>query len=1341
MQIEDCRLNNANWIPRTVLALLVVTSALLAAGKDIRGNAAAGVVTRPALRPAQSLLPVSSATSASDNASPVRLVSSDARQVTFEVTADSFAVEPTAAGVSVRAAGFFGPAEPGRLDLPERIVLVGLPQDGDVRLSATAEETDVKAGLDVRMAPEFTSEKWSSGPVVQRPSDGQGAGMPAEVLSIERLRDVRVARVRVSPAQYDAATRELRLSRRVRVSLSFSRPGVAAARPDPMDNVISGMLVNGAQALDWKLDAPMPDSVNFFSRSDVWVKVQTETTGIYRVTPADLKTAGFDPATIDPATLKLYGLIRHTQNGPYGDTIPELSVYVSDNGDGKFTGSEYVAFYAEAPSYWQQADTAWQTNPLTRYGCYWLTWGGAQGRRMDTVSGAGAVNPRATAFHRVRIEDDELCPSRSGLLWLWQNFYKASGATPVETSLVLPLQQRDTVLRIAGRLYGRYHSTGTVPYPIRLLLNGVLLDTVIMSAQASTPPPCDFSFSSLAPAFAARPGLADTFTFNLYPDLEEDMFLDYLEVDYAERLKLTSAEPYIEFSHRDAGPVDYGIEGVNTDALLLNVSDPESPVRVTDGQVTGGRLDVRLDAPAPARFACVLPGHLRAPVAVTRRSPGNWRAAGATADYYIICPDGFYEVGQQLAHYRAGNVAGLPGARVEAVKLSELYDDYAFGWEEPGAIKEFLKAKRPSYVLLAGDGTYDYRNILKFATGPSLPPYELGYDIDPEVYGRTAKALDAWYADLEGSGNSPDLILGRVTSKSAVEFRTFVDKVKRYESQPPGFWAKRFILLSDDEYLGSVNDPDPIGFEHIYGNEAMATRAGSLLDPVKIYLTEWSLGDRGQSAVALSNELNRGALFWCFYGHGAGFQLCHEKALEIARVDDIRNDARTPLAFFGSCGVGRFDDTRYEAIAEELVRFRFGCIATVGATKATESGGNEALANILFPQLMSQPGMPIGPAFYSAYTQSNTLYHLFGDPATVLRTPLAGAQPVAVPDTFYPGGRVAVTCAESVPSGSFGMTANEATWFRSYHSTAGGVNYRLPGYEVGRGQGSFDSGTVATSFVVPRINYPDTTAVGDGYYARLPNSCRVSTLAWKDAQAWSNLVDDIPLSHDTVTKTDNTPPDIALYADGIRLLPAETTAVPAGFTLEAIASDPSGILVIPLPDVMLSLALDGARTDMTPFFQYDKNSTTTGRFQYPVKLTKNFDSLTVVASDNAVDPSSPGSNRRSLTVKVRTRTDERLQIDSCLVYPNPTTGSCEFTFNLSRSASVTARVFTISGRLVRSLSPQACGFGFNRIAWDGCDTEGRPLANGIYLYRLQARVSSGTQNLTAAFTDKLVVYR
>lgn len=1237
-------------------------------------------------------------------------------------------------------------------DIPAKTVLVGLPQTGQVQVAADILTSELVSGIEIGPAP----GPWETAIPENPDGDGKDTFVPerrhadwfpqsvVELVGIEVFRGIRVARLRVYPVQYNASTRSARVHRHIRVRLECSEPGFDNPLSDGLAPLVRDLLINGEKAIRWKTELPESDSINFFERSGVWCKIQVETTGIYRVTAGDLRNAGFDITGINPSEFRLYTLERCNPNGPYPDTMVEIPIYVADNGDGRFNGNDYLAFYAQGVSRWDDSLRNWQPNLFTRFNCYWLTWGQGQGRRMTEVSAGQPAQPQGSATARIRLETDSLCPARSGLLWLWEEVTKPAG--PFTDTLVrrLALPARETIVSIRGRLYGRSPSPRLHPkYPVAVRLNGVLLDTLVVSGEAQAPPPCDFRFESL-PVSTRRPyGIPDTITFELLSDAAADVFLDWLELDYTVRLELSSSQPYLEFYTRSPEAAEFAITSSSPDLLVLDVTDPWQPQRIS-GDLSNGRLSFRSPRNGFARFSCCLTAQLRRPISIRRRDPGRLRADREHVNYYIVSPDEFYPAAGLLARYRQNNVSGITGARAEAVRLSDIYDEYGFGREEPGAIKKFLASKKPEYGLLAADGLFDYKNNLRLTNlSPFIPPYEVGYDIDPEVYGVVAKALDAWYADFEGNGSSPDMILGRVTARSAFELRGFLDKVRQYETQPAGLWTRRFILLGDDEYLGSPDEPE--SFVHIiHGCEPLAVIADTLFEPVKVYLTEYPLAkenDKPGARAELKRQLDAGALLWAYFGHGAGFRLAHEQALNIEGVPEIHNGRRVPFAFFGSCGVGRFEDIRYQAIAEELVRKEDGCIATMGATKATSSPGNEAFAQTLYPYLLSHPDLPIGAAFYQAWSRVNNLYHLFGDPATLLRLPEPLVHPAITPDTFYPGGTARLTARVPESQGMFEFTAFESEMNRYYTSELGAISYRLLGNTIFTGGGRFQDSSAAGIFVVPRTSYPETipAPLGNGYYTRVANSCRVGLVLSSPERILSGVALHLPLSSEPVENEDNDPPEISLLVEGRLTVPRDTIWVPRRFTVTGIVRDQSGIYLLSSPPENRFSWFLGSPTQESSLvsrFEYDANSSASGRFSLPIEMRQSRDSLTITVSDNLL-------NRRRAVWHLKTDLTTRVSIDSALVYPNPVSTGASFTFFLNRSALVSVRIYTLSGRRVRSIPDRLCGFGYNEIFWDGADATGKPLPNGVYLYRLEARTIENTigQGSITALTDRFIIHR
>ena len=132
------------------------------------------------------------------------------------------------------------------------------------------------------------------------------------------------------------------------------------------------------------------------------------------------------------------------------------------------------------------------------------------------------------------------------------------------------------------------------------------------------------------------------------------------------------------------------------------------------------------------------------------------------------------------------------------------------------------------------------------------------------------------------------------------------------------------------------------------------------------------------------------------------------------------------------------------------------------------------------------------------------------------------------------------------------------------------------------------------------------------------------------------------------------------------------------------------------------------RISVADRFVYDLGSSTSGEFRCPVTLPQPEDTIFVVAADNHL-------NRTTVGVAVKTRVDEQVQIQNPLVYPNPLSDGARFVFQLNQAARVGVKVYTISGRPVRTIPEQDCGLGYNQIAWDGRDQAGQMVPNGRYV--------------------------
>ncbi len=83
-------------------------------------------------------------------------------------------------------------------------------------------------------------------------------------------------------------------------------------------------------------------------------------------------------------------------------------------------------------------------------------------------------------------------------------------------------------------------------------------------------------------------------------------------------------------------------------------------------------------------------------------------------------------------------------------------------------------------------------------------------------------------------------------------------------------------------------------------------------------------------------------------------------------------------------------------------------------------------------------------------------------------------------------------------------------------------------------------------------------------------------------------------------------------------------------------------------------------------------------------------------------------------------------------HPNPFTGSTDLQIGLPRESDVSIEVFDVAGRRVRTQSMSRQSAGWNRIAFDGRSDAGRPLASGVYFYRVTANGSTVTRKMVIA---------
>ncbi len=105
-------------------------------------------------------------------------------------------------------------------------------------------------------------------------------------------------------------------------------------------------------------------------------------------------------------------------------------------------------------------------------------------------------------------------------------------------------------------------------------------------------------------------------------------------------------------------------------------------------------------------------------------------------------------------------------------------------------------------------------------------------------------------------------------------------------------------------------------------------------------------------------------------------------------------------------------------------------------------------------------------------------------------------------------------------------------------------------------------------------------------------------------------------------------------------------------------------------------------------------------------------------------------------------------ITSFFPYPNPGTTNIRFVFTLTGSSTpedLLVRITTLSGKIVREVTRSEFGAikignNISEFAWDGTDSYGDRLANGVYLYQVFSRIGGKTIKKRDTAADQFVLH-
>jgi hypothetical protein len=674
-------------------------------------------------------------------------------------------------------------------------------------------------------------------------------------------------------------------------------------------------------------------------------------------------------------------------------------------------------------------------------------------------------------------------------------------------------------------------------------------------------------------------------------------------------------------------------------------------------------------------------------------------------------------------------------------------------------------------VVLLGKGHYNYKSI-KISEPVYIPTADFPNVCIEDYFAY----LDSGEAPLSGSP-APDIFIGRLPCTSLPQATQMIDKIVEFEdpaSADFGAWRDRVVMVNDDDMQGLSDDP--LHDQHLRSSEIVAVwiaseRPSADIRKVNEFEYPWNeIQQKPEARAALLNEINNGAAFVNYFGHGSNTLWADERILDPDALANLHNDKLYPLISSFSCAVGHFDRPEQRCLSEDMVlAVSSGAIATVSATREAFSDANEDLATAFYKVMFDSTN--VGTTFGQAYTaakvivqggsESNAqIYSLLGDPS--LR-PVNCVRSVALDIINKSGASIdtlkalqAITVRGSIRMGAgsvidanYGTIGKPAsiqlsmfnppyTTSRKDNGKDPSITYTMPGAPVFTGQTSVINGTFEQTLHLPRkvtFNKPGASLIA---------------FSWQGSDNGLGQKSFIFSGSDTGS-SDTIGPTIAIrqlfdQTGSVDVNKSTVNALSTGriqavlpFSCEIDVFDPSGVDVVGTgPDEGLTIEVPGvlSKQNINQKFRFVdgdyRKGAATIEFTEGMVRTGTY-AMTISAQDLAGN-----MTRKDFTLDVTQNQD--LSISQVFNYPNPMKmgSTTAFYFNLSKSSGImcTIKLYTLSGKLIRVFYGAHSGQVF-----DGRDQMGNLLGPKVYLYQVIAEDNSQSQQKTVkSAIQKLAVH-
>jgi hypothetical protein len=1071
-----------------------------------------------------------------------------------------------------------------------------------------------------------------------------------------------------------------------------------------------------------------------------WIKLSIKSSGIYKITYSDLQKMGYNPATINPANIRLYGngggMLPEIMGTSYPDDLTENAIYVEGQADGHFDATDFILFYGKGPDTWsydnQQQLFVHQKNLYSDLTYYFLTIESAPGLRIKTrIQSTSSPTHQVITYNDYSFyEKDELNLIRSGRQWFGKELLNSQSTT---ISFQFDNVDETTPARVRVSAAARSTVQSSIDLKFGTQQARLFVDPISLSSFTN-----DYAFTGLDTYTFTQPKAK--FDLSLSYNKTSDVatgWLDYLEVNLRRKLIYTTGQfPFCDdASFGQANTSRFTLINGSL-ATVWEITDPLHPSKINATQ-SGTDLAFSLSADTLRNFIAFDNSSFLQPE-IIGTVPNQDLHAAEVPDLLIVTNPLFMDAALRLANFRTTN----DGLKVLVTTTDNIYNEFSSGAHDLSAIRYFCKSlydhgtssKKLRYLLLLGDGSYDYKS--RITPNTSFVPV---YESPNSVSTIGSYATDDYFGLLEnGSGGSSNdninIGIGRLPVKTAAEATAVVEKIIHYSTNTPlvnGDWKNSVCFVADDkEYNIFMEQAEELA------NDVGTINQNFTID--KIYLDAFPLvtaaSGKTYPAVnqAITQRVNNGTLLINYTGHGGEAGWADEKILTLNDVANWQSYNNLPVFITATCEFSRFDDPQLVSAGEQiLLNPNGGGAALFSTIRLTFGSPNLSINKSLLKNWLTPDGLRLrmGDVLRQAKLENGNSINtqkvvLIGDPTMQLAAPhykvITSFINDKIPgsDTLHALSKVTVK-GYVADNNASKMTNFNGMLYSSVFDKLSLIN------TLGN-----DGGTVFSFWLQKSLIYKGTARVRNGDFSFtfiVPKDIALRYDKTRFSYYATNGTDDAAGNDENTV--------IGGFADGtitdkigpvVRLFMNDTLFRSGGLTgvnpvLIAKINDESGINTLGNGIGHDITAVIDGRTDRTiilnDYFESDTDNYQKGLLSYKLSsLDPGSHQLRLKVWDVM-------NNSTSADVLFNVKGESQIEAEDFSVWPNPFKVGSTFTIRHNQSGKVIKaeiRIYNTEGMLQRVLQTTS---GTDQgiigpVQWDGTNQSGRKLRSGLYILRV-----------------------